>query len=259
MSWPKDGVATTVAIGVLAYVLAAVVHELVGHGSMCVALGGHAVSVSSLFLDCDIRRPLIAVGSPGANIITGLSATAVAYALRNSRSHRHMQVFSWILGAYSLFFATGYALFSAVTGLGDWAFLLGPEGPTLTLRLFLGVFGSIAILATFRLLRVAAWGGIPISAAIGWYRMVIIYVGATLVAFAGAALDPAGIQAVIRLPPAAPFAGLGLLWLGHTRGRTVEAPLGATPLPGHRVWLAAGLAAATLFIGLLGPGVHLNR
>lgn len=257
MSWRKGGTATAAAIGVSAYVLAAVVHELVGHGGMCVALGGQAVRVSSLFLDCDIQRPLIAVAGPGANIITGLSATAVAYALRNSRPHRHVQVFSWIFGAYSMFFAAGYMLFSGVTGRGDWAFLLGPESPNSTLRLFLGAFGTVAIMASVRLLRLAAWGEIPISRTIGWHRIVIIYVGATLVAFAGAALDPAGVHAVIRLPPAAPFAGLGLLWLGRTRGRTEESPSGTTPLPGHRVWLAVGLIAAILFVGLLGPGARI--
>jgi len=255
--WRKDGTATTVAIGVFAYMLTTVVHELMGHGAMCVALGGHAVRASSLFLDCDIQRPLIDMAGPGANLITGLSATAVAYVLRDSRTHRHWQVFAWIFAAYSLFFGMGYALFSGVTGLGDWTFLLGPESPTPTLRLVLSVFGIVAIVASLRLLRIASWSGLPISATIPWHRMVLVYVGATLVAFAGAALDPAGMQAVIRLPPAAPFAGLGLLWLAYRGGRSVEAPAATTPLPGHRAWLAAGLVAAILYIGLLGPGIDL--
>jgi hypothetical protein len=86
-------------------------------------------------------------------------------------------------------------------------------------------------------------------------RTLAIYVAATLVAIGAAALDPAGIRTVLSLPPAAPFAGLGLFWLRRVARRSSADGGLVLGVGCHRGWLLAGASSAILFIGVLGPGI----
>jgi hypothetical protein len=117
-SGSRDGVVTTTAIGVLASVLAAVVHEAMGHGGMCLALGGRPIRLTSLFLQCSLQRPLIAVAGPLANLVLGGIALGYARHLRQRRAYPHAQLFWWLLAVYDLFFGLGYLVFSGITGTG---------------------------------------------------------------------------------------------------------------------------------------------
>jgi len=49
-------VVTVVSIAVLAYALANILHEAIGHGVACVALGGKPLVLSSLHFDCGENR-----------------------------------------------------------------------------------------------------------------------------------------------------------------------------------------------------------
>ena len=256
----RSGLWTAAAIGVLASVVAAVVHEAGGHGCACLAVGGRPTLLTSLFLDCDLQRPAIALGGPLANLLLGLLALAFAYRLRHDRGRRHLQLFCWLLAAYDLFLATGYLLFSGVTGSGDWAFLFGVGPPSPAQRLVLVVLGIVGLIASLRLLvasRASAEAQTEIQGERG-RRLVAIYVAAALVSLVAAALDPAGPQAVIRLPPAAPLTGLALLWTGRVlRRRFGREGLRMLKVSPNLGWLIAGLVAAALFIGVLGPGIRL--
>jgi hypothetical protein len=255
----RSGLWTASAIGVLASVVAAVIHEAGGHGGACLAVGGRPTLLSSLFLDCTVQRPAIALGGPLANLLLGLLAAAFAYRFRHARGRRHLQLFCWLLAAYDLFLATGYLLFSGATGRGDWAFLFGVGLPSPAERSLLVVVGVVGLVASLRLLVASRSLGEPQDAAGagGGGRLLAIYLGASLVSLLAAAFDPAGLQAVIRLPPAAPLTGLALLWTGRVLRRRFDGEgLRLFEVPPHRGWLIAGVVATALFIGVLGPGIR---
>jgi hypothetical protein len=57
---PKfGGLITLAAIACAAFLVADVAHEGLGHGGMCVALGGHSNFVSTTYEDCTIRSHVI--------------------------------------------------------------------------------------------------------------------------------------------------------------------------------------------------------
>ncbi|MGA9422191.1 MAG: hypothetical protein WBW61_07490 [Rhodanobacteraceae bacterium] len=254
-----EGLFTTVAIGVLAYLTAAIVHEAGGHGAACFALGGRLVSLSSLFPHCTLQRPIIAIAGPLANILCGLLAAAFAGRLVGDKAARHAQLYCWLAAAYNLFFGTGYLVFSGITGHGDWIFLFGIAGVDTTDRVVLVAAGIAALALSMRVLMATRpqprLDNEPMSQR---DRTLIIYVAASIVSVAAAALDPAGLRAVLALPPAAPFAGLGLLWLRHVaRQRAVAPRAWAIGVSCHRGWVVAGTIGTALFIALLGPGIRL--
>ncbi|MGA8279075.1 MAG: hypothetical protein WB784_12935 [Rhodanobacteraceae bacterium] len=253
-----EGLFTTVAIGVLAYITAAIVHEAGGHGAACVALGGHLVSLSSLFPQCTLQRPIIAIAGPLANILCGLVAAAFAGRFARHEALRHVQLYCWLVAAYNLFFGTGYLVFSGITGHGDWIFLFGIAGVGTMDRVVLIVAGIAALAASMRVLMATRPRLMHDNEPLAQHDLTLtIYVAASIVSVAAAALDPAGLRAVLALPPAAPFAGLGLLWLRHVALRRAFAPRAlAIGVSCHRGWLVAGTIGVALFIAVLGPGIR---
>ncbi len=152
----------------------------------------------------------------------------------------------------------GYLLFSGVTGTGDWTYLFGPAGADAAQRGLLAAAGAAGLAVSLRLI-VAARPPVPSEAraASPGSQLRAIYLAAAIVSLAAAAFDPAGLRAVIQLPPAAPFAGLGLLWVGHVvRRRFGAGEVEALGVPCHRGWFAAGALATVLFIAVLGPGIR---
>ncbi len=62
-----------VAIAVLAGMTPVVAHEFIGHGSVCLAVGGHPTVVSTSKFWCTTPEPVIAAGGPAMNLILGLT------------------------------------------------------------------------------------------------------------------------------------------------------------------------------------------
>lgn len=60
----SDDLATTVATGVIAALAQFVVHEVVGHGSACVLLGGWVLAVGPLWMRCSVDPRLMAFAGP---------------------------------------------------------------------------------------------------------------------------------------------------------------------------------------------------
>src|ERR1035437_4156427 len=84
---------TVVAIAVVAYAASNVVHEALGHGGACLALGGRPLVLSSVHFDCGdnamgtlARRGVAAAGTI-ANFIAGALAL-FAFKMTNPREKR---------------------------------------------------------------------------------------------------------------------------------------------------------------------------
>jgi hypothetical protein len=60
------------SVAVLAAITPSVIHEFIGHGSMCLAVGGHPTVVSTSMFACTVPTPVVAAGGPAANLLAGL-------------------------------------------------------------------------------------------------------------------------------------------------------------------------------------------
>src|SRR5258708_18090099 len=62
---------TLVAIALVSYVIADIVHEALGHGGACLLSGGKAVALSTVHFECSIYTRLISAARTIATLISG--------------------------------------------------------------------------------------------------------------------------------------------------------------------------------------------
>src|SRR5262245_52666742 len=114
---------TIIAISALAYSLANVVHEGLGHENACILLGAKPTMFNAIFFNYDestasdaVQRVISAAGSI-VNVLVGLPLVAL---LRSRvRLGEHGRYFLWLFCAVNLLTAFGYLLYSGVGGIGD--------------------------------------------------------------------------------------------------------------------------------------------
>ena len=127
---------TLIAISALAYLVAVGLHEHLGHTAACIMLGSHPIEVGAFYVDCDYTGMsdtsirLVALAGPVVSLVTGIVSFLVL-----SRVPLRMSAaayFVWLLGSIGFMSATGYLLFSGISGIGDFGigrdglFVLGP-------------------------------------------------------------------------------------------------------------------------------------
>lgn len=258
---------TLLAIAVVAYALANVVHEGVGHGGVCLLAGGRPVELSAIHFESDTgsldasARRWLAAGGTIANLIVGVLALV---ALRASRSRpTAWRYFLWLLMTVNLLQAAGYWLFSGIGNIGDWAVVIAGLWPRWAFRLGLALLGGAAY-----------WGVVVLSlrellpflgAGPGQWRRavpltVIPYLAGGLLYVAAGLPNPVGWLLVLISAAAASFGGTSALaWMAQLlrhEARFPPHPGDVPSIPRSIPWLATGVVVTLLFVGVLGPGIR---
>ncbi len=146
---PEFDYPTLIMISILAYVITTAFHEYLGHAVACILLGGNLSELNAFYIDCqygtisDYSIRFISVAGPLSSFVTGIVSFILLKRLRRLSSNA--VYFFWLLGTISLLTATGYLLFSGITGLGDFGFTrdgaLFQMTPTWFWRVLLTIFG----------------------------------------------------------------------------------------------------------------------
>jgi hypothetical protein len=247
----EDDSATLGALGVGAYVLAAVGHEVIGHGGTCLARGGTITLLTSVYFQCRPGGdPLTALAGPAANLLAGGLFWA---ALRWRRGWTPAtRLFLLMAMAFNLFWGTGYMIYSGLLNLGDWIFALRDFDPGWGLRSLLVLAG----LAAYRLaIRAVAAGLAPFVSAddIGRSRLrrllLIPYLAAGVAACVAAVLFPGDRLASLKEGGLEIFAAsLGLVELAWSaRVPRMAAPSAIAAIPRKPVLILVVAAAFVAF------------
>jgi hypothetical protein len=235
------------AIGMLAFMLACIAHEAVGHGGLCVALGGHITLLTSVYFRCSQPHSLVDAAGPGMNLVVGIACWAVL-ATRAPRSAQ-WRLFVVLAMAFNLFWGTGYFMYSAATGEGDWSFLLHESVllPAWALRLAMGAFGACLYSASMRLVGAKVPPGT--STATVWLAGGLTSCLAVL--FFRGAVPPALSQAAWESFGAA----AGLLLLGRRASASAAITLPAIFDGRGYAWPLAAIVVLVGFVASLGRGL----
>src|SRR6266568_4196129 len=157
---PLPDLLTVTAIALIAYAASNVLHEAVGHGGACLALGGKPLALSSVHFDCGekamtalARRGVSAAGT-GVNFIAGALAL-VAFKSTNPVQKPHTAYFLWLFTTLNLLMGAGYFLFSGIGGIGDWADVARDSMSPFLWRPAMAVFGGALYFLLAR--RTAQW------------------------------------------------------------------------------------------------------
>ena len=256
MSRPSPGgLATLIAIAYAAYFVADIAHETLGHGGMCLALGGSVTFLSTTFEDCSIHSRLI----DGAGPMMGIAIALLAWSWLRRRPPRdqNMRAFLLLTFAFAIFWNVFYLIRSGITDQGDWAFVIAGLEPKLVWHAAMTIAGvvlyGIAMRATATSVRTdfpeSAGGGIsPFGFA------MTAFVAAVILSAIAAQFDTRSVapNMIDKLPSA--LAALGLVWAGWTTGRAM--PELRMAIPQSLTWTTLGAASAIFFVLVLGPGLR---
>jgi hypothetical protein len=254
---------TVVSIAVLAYALANILHEAIGHGGACVALGGKPLVLSSVHFDCGeesisatARRLIAAAGT----VVNFLAAVLSMFAMRIAGVRRpRLAYFLWLFTTINLLMAAGYFLFSGLGNIGDWAYVCAGM-PPLVWRSGLALAGGILY---FIFARTAARWLRPLvgsdEGAVKRARGLTVpsYIAGGVLYCTSGLFNPESPILIGISAAAASLGGTsGLLWLTQfVRGRE-DASSNYLPISRSIGWIVAALIVAIVFIGVLGPSIR---
>jgi hypothetical protein len=255
----KDDKLTLIAISTLAYILADLLHEGLGHGVVAWLSGAHRLTVSTLALQSDIDTKWISAAGTLVNLVF---AAVLWLILSNVRRMQPATRYFLVLTlAANLFTGTGYFFFSGVANFGDWAAVIQGLEPHWLWRVGLIVLGAATYYASMLLvagqLRPFVRSDRPSRIrALCWTP----YFTEAALAFVAGLFNPLGLFYVVAsglsstLGANAGFLSLPLVMRGWS---ATSEPAG--PLTRSLPWLAAGAIASALFIFVLGRGLTWSR
>ena len=253
---------TLVAIALVSYVIADIVHEALGHGGACLLSGGKAVALSTVHFECSISTRFISAAGTCANLIAGGLCWTLLRIL--SRGPDRLRYFLWLSMTVNLLQGAGYFLFSGAANIGDWtAFISGFE-PFWAWRIGLAVTGAIAYMLA---VKVALLEMRPLAGSDRTHRVrnavrltVVPYLAGGILSCIAGLFNPVGMLLVAISAAAASFGGTsGLAWMAQIyQGNWIPPGRTAAPISIGRslVWIGGGAVLAVLFVVVLGRGLH---
>src|ERR1700723_3845769 len=166
---------TVMSIGIFAFGLEPIVHEILGHAVVCWLTGGKVILISSTQMQTSSASRLVPAARPIANIIFGLAALALLRALttqHNANASAPLdaiaqraasganptaavpvasgatrisltRLFLYFFAFANLFLATGYILYSGLINFGDFAAVIDGLRPAWLYRAALVIMGAL--------------------------------------------------------------------------------------------------------------------
>ncbi len=149
----KFDMLTVIGLAAVAYVVTTWLHEGLGHGGACLAVGGHPNTWGAYYFDCTQgpgwpARIVAAAGSTVNLVVAIVLGLVLSARLKTPQTPRGAgTVFLWLMFCLNAFTWAGYFLFSGVGGIGDWgvekdAVLYDLPNPMI-LRAVMAVFGGV--------------------------------------------------------------------------------------------------------------------
>jgi hypothetical protein len=252
--------ATIIAISIVAFAIANLLHEGAGHGGACVLTGGHAKVLSTVHFECSQDNRLVAAAGTLVNLLAGLICW-IALRLAK-RVPGHFRFFLWLLMSINLLQATGYFLFSGVGNFGDWAYVIDGLVPAWLWRTGLTVLGGVSYMLMVWLVLLELR---PFLGETDWKRggardlTLLPYITGGILYTVGGMFNPVGMILVGLSAAAASFGGTsGLAWMTQYLGGKFAPKIACHPLtvPRRWGWISSASITAGIFVGVLGRGVH---
>jgi hypothetical protein len=259
----KPDLLTIAAIAIVATVIVDFIHEGLGHGGMCVAMGGRPLVLSTVHFECSADTRLVAAGGTLANLIFGALSWVAMRAVTRSAPWRY---FFWLLMMLNLFGAGGYFLFSGIGNIGDWAAVVAGWQPAWTWRvglaaLGIGTYFLLFVPLSLRELRPFLGKDAKIRVRRARQLTLVPYLTGGVLSCAAGALNPVGPLLILISAAAASFggnSGLAWMWTLLYGPRFPSSEFQMPEIGRNWGWIIAAVVLAIGFIMGLGPGVRFH-
>jgi hypothetical protein len=256
----KDDVVMICAISVLAFILADVLHEAVGHALLALITGAQSGVLSTVAWSSAFDSRLVAAGGTLVNLASGIVFWVALRSIRNASAQ--LGFFLLLSSAFNLFDATGYFFFSGVTDFGDWAAVIAGAHPHWFWRALLVLVGIAAYYGAVLVVgrAIVRYVGVPTTDVRRLRKLTVLpYISAILVSGVAGLLNPVGLQLVWQSAlPATAGANCGLLWMRHYIPKGIR-PERTARIERSYTWIGMAAVLALAFVFVLGPGIKLHR
>ncbi|MBW8882248.1 MAG: hypothetical protein JF615_12745 [Asticcacaulis sp.] len=265
MTASKPDILTLAGMAAVVFTFTTLMHEGLGHGGACLAVGAQPVAWGAYYFDCDTHagppwkwQAVAAAGSTVNLILCVLSYVALKAALANGKRGL-TALLLWLLFALDGFTWAGYFLFSGIGGIGDWGTgshnVLDGVPNAMMWRIAMAAGGGLAYVligrAAGRLL-----GQITGEDRKAGRRIATTFylAGGTVSVLIGL-LNPVGLFVLLASAAASSFGGAsGMLWLPRFIKGGND---GSYTAPRNWLWVIVGVAATAAYALILGPTVKL--
>jgi hypothetical protein len=254
---------TVIAIAIVAYVFASIIHEGVGHGGACLLTGGHPLALSTVHFECDGEGRIVAAGGTIANLVAGLGFWVASR--KASRAVR-LRYFLWLSMTINLLQTGGYLLFSGVGNIGDWAVVIQGLQPSWLWRIGLIILGvcSYLLFIWISLLELRPFLGQmePERLQRAKKLTLVPYLAGGILSCVAGLFNPVGMILVAISAAAASFggtSGLAWMWQAMRGNRIPRTDFEMSPISRSRGWMIAAGILGVLFVTVVGPGLKFHR
>jgi hypothetical protein len=256
----QDDFLTLAAVGIIAFVIADVTHEALGHGLATLAVGGQPVLLTTSYFSASgsFSRWIPA----GGGIANALAGGLFVLALRIAKTLApHLRYFLVLGVAFNLLFAAGYPFYSGVAAFGDWAAVISGLSPAWMWRVLLVVVSvasyCLALLLLANMMR--PFCGSSSKEALTRLRRITLvpFLAALAAACVAGALNPRGWINVLTAAAPAAAGAFGLTQLDNFSAvrSTDPAVAHAGPITRSLIWIMIAGVVLALFVGVMGPGI----
>ncbi len=238
---------TTMSISIIAFVVADLSHEALGHGVAARVQGAKLIVLSYTYLTSDLQTRLISSSGPLVNLVEGLFALTI---LRRIRMRATASFFVFLLTIYNLLDAAAYLIYSGVLNSGDLGVVIAGLPHIGFIRAGMVVVGlllyaALTLIGARELRRFD-----PVRSSL----TTPAYLAAIALNCAAAVGNPLGLKYfLISALPTTAGANAGLLAMPvlaeRQPGRCHEQLRVARSYP----WVVAAVIVASIFIFLIGP------
>ena len=232
----------------------------------CIMLGSHPREVGAFYVDCDytqmsdIRIRLIALAGPVVSLVIGIVSFLILPRLPPHASAA--TYFVWLLGTIGFMSATGYLIFSGISGVGDFGtsrdgvfYQAAPEWLWRIALTIVGIASYMLIISmSVRAIdqRISGVG----RARIRYARKLALtsYLTGAVVSIAIGLLNPYGLI-IVALSAAAGSLGAtsGLLWMMQLLDRNRQVPAPGLIVQRRWWWIMLGGTVTVVYAVVLGP------
>lgn len=252
----RDDMPTLMALGAVAATVSALAHETLGHGGVCVAVGGHITLLTSIRFHCLGATPLTDAAGPLGNAFAAALSLLLLRLCRPTAAATRL--FLTFVAAINAFWLAGQMVYSAALNTEDLAFVARDLGWPHSWRVLTALLGIVLYVACGRIMTQAMRDLIVPGerAAQTRRRIAIAYLAsAASAAIAGAMWrgDPWGSAFNGLLAIA--IAPLGM-WIGVARAtRLGSRDATMVPIARSWAWVVGGGVLFVLFALTQGRGI----
>jgi hypothetical protein len=240
-------------------------HEIGGHAAACAIQGGHVATIGAFYVECKGLLGFDNILVACAGVFVNIMLAIAAYFFWRRATDDTARITLWLVWVSQAFVASGYFLFSGITGAGDLG--IGKDGslshfgltwPVQIIEIAIGGASYILLVrAAIRALDMVVGKG-PETRRVRRLIAHVYYGSACVAALLVGLLNPLGIFITVMSAAASSFGGLaGFISIGYAVGDTGEAK--PILLGRNLTVVAAGLAALVAFGLILGPSLQFSK